>query len=233
MAKTRSQTKHQREMPQRPNLSRNLKHKKTMKKSNLPAVIKNCSIKLTKIDVHRIDWNRFDIKQIDLSKIHLGFPKVEQALGQKKTGCKGYNLRKIATPKPEPILKPASKSMNKIVASSNVALYTSRAIRMWEALKKHNKVEIKENDTVCARMAGHRPWPSKVLQFKTNGVLMKFHGTGEIGLVKKAEILPINLCQDVIDEYLKIPRIGLSSKTLLYHMSFIKAAKEISCINLR
>lgn len=226
MAKTRSQTKIQTALPQskRANkLSQNLKHKTTIKKSSLP---RDCCVKLMRIDVNGIDWKRIDVKKINLSKCDLGFPKIKKAFGQKKFDSKGYNLRKKAAPKPLPDPKP--KSMNQIIASSNTALYTSRAIRMWDAIKKKKNIAIEKNDVVCARMAGHRPWPSKVTDFKRNGVILKFYGTHEIGLVKKSEIVPINLCQEMISEYLKIPTNNVSTKTLLYHMSFIKATKEIS-----
>lgn len=232
MAKTRSQTKLQTSLPQsaRTNtLSQNLKQKKN-KTSSLPAV-RDCCIKLTRIYVNKIDWKRIDVNKIDLSKCDLGFPKKTQAFGQKKLDSKGYNLRKKATPKPLLNPKPVSKSMNQIIASSNTALYTSRAMRMWDTIKKQKNIEIKKNAIVCARMAGHRPWPAKVTDFKRNGVMLKFYGTEEVGLVKKSEIVPINLCQEMISEYLKIPTNNVSTKTLLYHMSFVKGIKEVSCLN--
>lgn len=123
------------------------------------------------------------------------------------------------------------KPINQIVALSQAALYTSKAVRIWEQIKKvvlTQKIQIKVNDIVCGRMAGHRPWPSKVVEFKRNGTQLHFFGSHDIGLVKKIEIVPIELCKEMIDTYLQVPVENLHIKTLSYHMSFIKAVREIS-----
>lgn len=101
------------------------------------------------------------------------------------------------------------------------------------AKKKENpNALVKTSDIVCARMSGHRPWPAKVLEFKRNGTLLKFYGTGEIGTVKKSEIVPYKFCPEIIAEYLKVPIHNLCQRTQLYHLSFVKAIREVSCINV-
>lgn len=118
-----------------------------------------------------------------------------------------------------------------MIATSNAALHSSRAIRLWDELKKQKRVDLNVNDIVCARMAGHRPWPAKILEFKKNGVLLEFNGTHDIGIVKKSEILPIAMCRDVLQEFMKISTKELPVKSQLYHLSFIKGVKEASCID--
>lgn len=69
---------------------------------------------------------------------------------------KRYSLRDKVTPVPVKIQK---KPLNQIIATSQAALFTSRAIRIWDNAKKlqAKKFELKIDDIVCARMAGHRP----------------------------------------------------------------------------
>lgn len=129
-------------------------------------------------------------------------------------------------------LKP-KKSLNQIVALSQMALQTSKAIRMWDILKKQfvsSKVNLIVGQIVSGRMSGHRPWPAKIESFERNGVLLKFYGTNERGVVKKAEIVPCEQCKEVLYQFLRVPISNIPSKTLNYHMSFIKACREISYV---
>lgn len=129
---------------------------------------------------------------------------------------------------PPKSLKP---SILAIVASSQSALYTSRAVRLWEQKKKEIfNAPLHVNALVCARMAGHRPWPAIIVEIKKNGTLLRFYGSHNVGIVKKSEIIPYEFCKDIIAQYLKIPTHNLCPKTQLYHSSFIKATREISCI---
>lgn len=203
MAKTRAQSRAENSKKLNANLKPNKRVKTYVK-------LKECFIRLDRIDV-----NSF------------------QVLGSEKTE---YSLRKRASnPVVKiPKLKP-EKKLNQIVALSQSALYTSRAARLWETIKKQydqQNVKIKIDDIVFARMAGHRPWPSKLIEFRRNGVHVKFFGTNEVGTLKKIEIVPYELCQEMIEQYLKVPIADLSARTLMYHMSFIKAIKEVSCFNV-
>lgn len=128
----------------------------------------------------------------------------------------------------------SSKPLNQIVASSRAALHSARAMRMWDNIKKkciQTKTNIKLNDVVLARMAGFRPWPSVIEKFKKNGVEVRFYGTNQNGIVKKSEIAPYVFCKEMIGEYLKFPTTGLCTKTMLYHASYLKATREVSCID--
>lgn len=118
------------------------------------------------------------------------------------------------------------------MATSQAALFTSRAVRLWQVMKKDHKnlITLKIGDVVCGRMAGHRPWPAKIISFEKNGTQLHFFGTNETGCVKKSEIIPIEFCSTMIQEYLKVPTRDLCSKTLTYHMLFVKATKEVSGI---
>lgn len=236
MAKTRSQSRNK--------STANLKF--DFKKN---FVMKDCRVRLDRIDLTKINSTRkidlkptahlkFNFKQnfvmkdcrVRLDRINL---TEINSICNINSGEKSHNLRKRATI--ENLVTKKVKPLNQIVAQSQAALFTSRAVRMWDALKKQctkNKIKIHENDVVCARMSGHRPWPSRVIEFKRNGVLLHFYGTNESGTVKKSEIVPLVLCQEMIAEYLYVPTRHLCSKTLSYHMSFIKSTREVSCINV-
>lgn len=125
------------------------------------------------------------------------------------------------------------RSVNQLVALSQTALFTSRALRVWDVIKKKNtRAKLDIDDVVLARMSGHRPWPGKITKFGKNGTFVYFFGTQETGVVKRAEIVQLHLCKDVIEEYLKVPLSHISSKTIAYHMQFVKACKEVSCLNV-
>lgn len=224
MAKTRSQSRSEKNVSIPPvqkqkslssNLSRNLKCKKS--KSQPQPVMKSCRVRLTRIDP----------KNIDLINARYNEAK--------KTGTKQlsmqYELRKRATSTvlSAPVKKTRAKPLNQIVALSQYTLHTSRAIRLWDEIKKKSMSTLKINDIVCARMAGHRPWPGKVMNFDKKGTRIYFYGTHEEGYVKKAEIVPYELVKSVLEEYLHISCSSLCSKTLIYHMSFLKAVKELTC----
>lgn len=181
--------------------------------------LKECVIRLTRIN----------LAEVASTNIHFNNKPLSSSLA--------YNLRNKSLPKNDRSVKcvlKRSKPLNQIVATSQAALYSARAMRIWDTVKKQciqNNISIKLNDVVCARMAGHQPWPSVVEKFKKNGVELKFFGTYEIGTVKKSEIAPLDLCKELVEEYLKISTSGLNSRTLLYHASFIKATREVGCID--
>lgn len=210
MAKTRSQTRNENKKSP-PSLKVPMKH--ATKKQNFP-VIKDCCVKLDRLKPDQMVTPKIDILKV---------PK--------------YKLRervndKVEKTKPIKPSKPLKPSITTTVALSQAALYTSRAVRLWEQKKKENsKISLEIGDLVCARMPGHRPWPSKIIEFKRNGTFLQFYGTNEFGSVKKSEILPINFCQEIIAEYLKVPIRSLCHKTQMYHLSFIKATKEVICID--
>lgn len=214
MAKTRSQSK----ADSAKKSSFDFKISKTsnqIKKTNrqtsqvsIPRIVE-CFVRLTKLDKNVIANLTAPRKLIDDQ------PKNVRVLRERKS--------------PQLTIKP-KKNLSQIVAISKAALHTSKAMRVWEQLKKQNsKEKLVINQMVLARMSGHRPWPAKVTQFKKNGLCLFFFGTSEIGVVKRAEIIPLILCKEVIEEYLKISVSQLSSKSLSYHMQFVKACKEISC----
>lgn len=194
--------------------------KKNMLCQTLP-VMKECRVRLTRIDLSKINLICPTEKGIDKSKENA---HVELS--------KSYDLRKRTQKATVEIQIKKSKSVQQLVACSQAALYTSRAARLWELLKKenpHRNHPIKIDDIVCARMAGHRPWPAQITSFPRNGVQLKFFGTHDIGCVKKLEIIPYKFCQHVLEEYLKVPTTDLCTKTLMYHLSFLKGVKEVSC----
>lgn len=208
MAKTRSQTRND---ALQSKLSKNLK-KKTSKKNIVSfgnrVVLKDCFIRLDRVDLNLI--NKSTKKEEPNEK-------------------KSYDLRIKKPCPPKEIVQP--RSLKQIVAISQAALYTSKAIRIWDGMKKrYLKESLSVDQIVCARMSGHRPWPAKILKFQKNGTQLFFFGTHDTGLVKRAEIVPFHSCKEVIDEYLKVPFSDLSSKTLDYHMKFVKAVRESSCI---
>lgn len=207
MAKTRSQTRLQARSETASRTKRTANLKVNFKRN---IVMKDCRVRLDRIDLTKIN----SIYKIDLKG-------------------KSHNLRKRA--KVVNVVTKPIKPLNQIVALSQAALYTSRAVRIWDTLKKQctkNMVKIQQNDIVCARMSGHRPWPAKVVEFKRNGVQLHFFGTNESGTVKKSEIVPWNLCQEMIGQYMHVPTRDLCTKTLMYHMSFIKSIREVSGINV-
>lgn len=210
MAKTRSQTRNE---ANKKKLAQNLK--KTIKKNTLTigkTVLKDCFIRLERIDSNVVIKNKTIAKNAE-------------------SDVNGYNLRKKNLPVQLPAQKKQNppKSLSQIVAKHQSVLHTSKAIRIWDELKqRHLNASLLVDQIVCARMAGHRPWPAKVLKFQKNGTQLFFYGTNEIGIVKKAEIVSYRYCKDVIDEYLKVQLFGLCSKTLDYHMKFVKAVKEVS-----
>lgn len=207
MAKTRSQSRTEQSCSSlKPKLSQKLKQKKC----KLP-VIRECYVILP----------RNNTKDITLL-----------SQNNTQTHTKSYNLRAKVVPTASAITErkeKASKSLKQLVALSQAALYTSKAARLWEALKKQKRDKVQVNDIVCARMAGHRPWPGKVNSFSKKGTLIEFFGTHNSGYVKQTEIIPFHLCKDVLSEYMKVPIADLCVKTMSYHLSFTKAIREVSC----
>lgn len=214
MAKTRAQT---RKEESEKKLAKNLK-KKSTKKGTIrigETVLKSCTIRLERIDLNTVN------------NVNRNVPK------NAENGTKKYDLRTknlcSANNSQAKVVPP--KSIKQIVAISQAALHTAKAIRIWENIKKqHTKDILTVSQLVCARMSGHRPWPAKILKFQKNGIQLKFYGTNETGTVKRAEVVAYFPCKDVVDEYLKVPMSDLSSRTLDYHMKYIKAVKEVSCI---
>lgn len=206
MAKTRSQSRRESVLPASvsKSLSKNLKAKKPKSKnSKIPHEFPNCRVILTRLQPNEIS--------ILLS-------------GSKSEPKRVYEMRK-REPKLITVAE-SQKSMKQLVAVSQMALCTSRAIRLWDALKKQkDKDQLKIDDIVCARMAGHRPWPAKVISFQRNGVKLSFFGTHEEGVVKKSEIILYAICKEMLEQYLKVSVDHIPTKTLCYHMSFIKMPK--------
>lgn len=211
MAKTRSKTRQESlkstEMPKRPTkmFSRKLKAMQT------------CRVLLTRLSPNEINvWLHGQAK----NRTDTCVPKKE------------YQLRKRA---PTAIIpKSAPKSLLQLVSASKMALHTAKAIRIWENLKRQNDIKnmkLELDQIVCARMSGHRPWPSKIVAFQKNGIKLTFFGTHDTGIVKKSEVIPFELCADVLEQYLKVPATDVSNKSLYYHLSFIKACKEINIGN--
>lgn len=125
--------------------------------------------------------------------------------------------------------KKVEKSLKELVIASQMALCTAKAIRIWENLKKENakvgrKLEV--GQIVCARMSGHRPWPSKIDALQKNGIKLTFLGTHDVGIVKRSEVIPYELRKDVLEQYLKVSINDVSNNRLNYHLSFVKACKE-------
>lgn len=118
----------------------------------------------------------------------------------------------------QPTIKP-KKSVNQIVAISKAAIHTSKAMRLWEQTRKLSpKDTLNIDQIVLSRMSGHRPWPARVTRHQKNGIALFFFGTNESGTVKRAEVVPFDLCKEIIDEYLKVSISELSRKSLSYHM---------------
>lgn len=145
-----------------------------------------------------------------------------------------YSLRKRVPLVCSPIIpfKRAQKSFKEIAVASQMALCTAKAIRIWENLTKENaknNVPLKIGQIVCARMSGHRPWPSKIVSFQKNGIKLTFFGTHKTGTVKKSEVIPYEQCRDVLEQYLKVPISNVTNNRIYYHLSFIKACSETTC----
>lgn len=223
MAKTRSQSRRNNEISSQTSSTRSNNIKKSKVKTKefkVPLEMKTCRVRLLKLNQNQINL------------LMNGVNAEKTIKTEEKQPLKKYDFRArpdvpvIATEK-------SKKSLQQIVALSQSALYTSKAIRIWDCVTKEakkNNVEIRVNQIVCGRMSSHRPWPAKLESFQKNGVLLKFFGTHELGIVKKSEIMPYESCVKVLEEYLKVPTGELASKTLSYHMSFVKACREVACI---
>lgn len=147
----------------------------------------------------------------------------------KPKSMKKYDLRK-RMPNINVVVEKPNKSLMKIVAASQAALCTAKAMRIWEALKKQSykeKIQLNVNQIVCARMSGHRPWPARIISFEKIGTKIIFYGTRELGIVKKSEIIAYEMCKDMLEQYLKVPVSDICNRTLHYHLSFLKACKEV------
>lgn len=227
MAKTRSQkSKEKDQSPDKHNakLSQNLKQKqpkqkktkqKKSKQMNIPIEF-NCSVRLTRLSQSEITIMLHGITE------------------NYKFEPKKYDLRKRSAPR-EAVPVKTTNNVKTLVAASQMAFYTAKAIRIWDDLKKKygkNQISLQDEQIVCARMAGHRPWPSKVLKTQKNGVKLYFYGTHEPGIVKRSEIVPYEFCHDVIEQYLKAPTCNVNTRTLMYHLSFVKACKELTGENV-
>lgn len=222
MAKTRAQTR--RENDKLPKIARTSQISKEKRaKTRNPKVshgVKSCHVQLTNLSAATIKRMIGDIENGTTDDVT-----------RNVANNQSRNLR--PRPPPKIIEKAPRKPLNQIVALSQAALCTSKAIRIWDSLKKDQKMndfKLKENDIVCARMTGHRPWPAKVEAFNRNGVLLMFYGTNEKGTVKRAEVIPFSLCKLMLEQYMKIPSTEVANKTLTYHLSFLKACREVACI---
>lgn len=232
MAKTRPQMSREKgRSPKKPaDLSKNLKQKKS--KQKIPKQknpkqknSKQKNSKQIKVPIEFICSVRLTrLSQNEIAIMLHGKTKNDKFEPNK------YDLRKRAAPSEAKTVKPIN-NVRTLVAASQMAFYTAKAIRIWDDLKKKNgknTISLQVDQIVCARMAGHRPWPSKVLKTQKNGIQLFFFGTNEIGVVKRSEIVPYEFCHDVIEQYLKAPTCNVSTRTLMYHLSFVKACKELT-----
>lgn len=141
-------------------------------------------------------------------------------------GSVKYSLRKREIPKPS-IETKKIKSSGQIVPRSN--LFGAQAKNKWKKAQQQFKLSkeiLHEGLIVVAHMAGHRPWPGKITSFHKNGVEIRFFGSNNSGLVKKAEIIPFKYCSEVLLEYLKT-QINGNAKDTMYQLMFNKACSEI------
>lgn len=185
-----------------------------------------------KIKKNKCVGKKFKLKEcvVRLNRLEIIEPQTNNSIAKSPPGR--YTLRnRVETTKECPVKE--RKPLLQVVAMSQAALYTAKAIRIWEQIKKQavkDKVQLNVNLIVCARMAGHRPWPARILSFEKNGVSLIFYGTNETGIVKKSEVLPYNICKEMMGEFLKVPLENLCNRTFSYHMLFVKASREVSCI---
>lgn len=227
MAKTRLQAQRERQSssivtkfsPKK--LSKNLKRTKTTHQNQKIIKVSHqmieCRVRLTKLSPTQINfWLN-------------GQPAKQEKDCEKKT----YELRKrIPTANCVSMTKPIEKSLKQLAVASQNALCTAKAIRIWESIKKQiakNIIQLEINQIVCARMSGHRPWPAKVIAIQKNGIKLFFFGTNETGIVKKIDVISYEKCGDVLEQYLKVSISDVANNRLCYHLSFIKACKEVSC----
>lgn len=221
MAKTRSQSKKKSESKSidAKQLTKNFKKTKSKAKEIIvPRQFQSCRVKLNRISQEQINlWLSGPMQTDNCIKPN----------DKKKYGLRNRTPTVVAP-------KSAQKSLKQLVVASQMAFCTSKAIRIWDNLKKQTekqKINLKVDQIVCARMSGHRPWPSKIVAFQKNGIKLKFFGTHDIGVVKKCEVIPYEMCGDVLEQYLKIG-IDMTNNRLNYHLSFIKACKETSSQNV-
>lgn len=211
--KTRSQTRAETKVKSTARDGKIKKNKRIEKNHK----IRECVVRLDRLNSHQIA-NLIEPQTKDLITV--------------ETLNKKYALRnRVKLTNERPIKE--KKPLLQIVAMSQAALYTAKAIRIWDQIRKQavkDKVQLNANQIVCARMSGHRPWPARVVSFEKNGISLKFYGTNETGIVKKGEVLPYDICKDMLDEFLKVPIENLCNRTFNYHMLFVKAAREVSCI---
>lgn len=208
MAKTRSQTRKEA-----------TSKKKVLTKKLKPQATSNCSVQLKRL-------TETDFAQLMKAEDFVRFKKANEIPKKKYELRNRENVKKIES-KPK-------KRFNQIVAMSQSALYTSKAIRLWDKLTENfvkSKGKLHVEQIVCGRMSGHRPWPAKVQSFGRNGVSLFFYGTNELGIVKKSEIIPYDLCKEVLQQYLNVPTSNMPIKTLNYHTLFIKACRELCPTN--
>lgn len=212
MAKTRSQSHRERQPLNALKTSAKLSKKlKTERKTivapiRVPSEMLTCCVKLDRLTPEQIN---------DLTQ-----------------GKKKYALRKRPSIISVDTIPKPKKPLGQIVALSQAALYTSKASRIWDHLKKDvakKTLKLDVDQIVCARMAGHRPWPAKIESFGKSGVNLLFFGTHNRGPVKKAEVIPYEMCKEMLEQFLKVPLHDLPNKTQCYHMSFVKACREVSC----
>lgn len=174
--KTRSQTRAETKLKSTAT-NRKIKKNNRIEKSHK---IKECVVRLDRLNLNQIA-NLIETQTKDLITV--------------ETPRKRYTLRnrvKVTNELPTKEKKP----LLQIVAMSQAALYTAKAIRIWDVIRKQSikdKVQLNVNQIVCARMSGHRPWPARVVSLEKNGIALKFYGTNETGTVKKSEVLPYDI----------------------------------------
>lgn len=233
MAKTRSQTK--KEIAER-----NKKESRTLN-SDLKG---RYNVKSCKIVLERIDYNELLTKLEFKTDAQVAVESTDEKKMSKSSQLpENFNSTHVtpqssssSTDSPQnleitanEIKKPKQNDkFTQLVANTQFTLRSAKALRIWESLKKmQTNLNLKLNQIVCARMSGYRPWPGIVKKIKKNGIDIKFFGTNNIGPVKCSEILPFDLCGDMLFEYSCIQHDGLSAKSAMYQLSFEKACKEV------
>lgn len=149
MAKTRSQSRCENVAPSKiaSNSSQISKEKKKVHKPKKNQM-KICRVSLIRLSATALERMIGDIENSSANK-----PPRSVENDQTRS------LRPRAPPKI--VEKVPKKALNQIVVLSQAALCTSKAIRIWDNLKKDqkmNEIKVIEQDIVCARMAGRLHW---------------------------------------------------------------------------
>lgn len=112
-----------------------------------------------------------------------------------------YNLRERI--KKEEV--PNKKKNKKTEANLQICtLDRMPAVRLWEILKKENKIKVRKDLCCLAKMRTFSPWPAMVVQPDAKMTEVYFFGDGSTGKVPTNEIVPFENCLDIVKKYFKI-----------------------------